>query len=83
VSQCDMDFQSIPLHIVYCSQHFEPIQCVNNLSRSLTTFQINDPKVTMILDDFPLLSKLVVQQLFTQLSQLVTHFIRINFFILH
>jgi hypothetical protein len=47
-----MDFQSIPLHIMYISQHFEPIQYVNGLFRSLPTFQINDPKVTIDLDDF-------------------------------
>jgi len=38
MSQCGMDFQSIPLHIAYNSQHFEPIQYVNGLSRSLPTF---------------------------------------------
>jgi hypothetical protein len=26
MSRCGMDFQSIPLHIVYNFQHFEPIQ---------------------------------------------------------
>jgi hypothetical protein len=72
--QCGMDFQSIPLHIMYSFQLFELIQYVNNLSRSSTTFQINDPKVTINLDDFSSLSKLVVQQLLVQLSQLVTIF---------
>jgi hypothetical protein len=38
MSQCGMDFQSIPLHIAYNFQHFEPIQYVNGLSRSLPTF---------------------------------------------
>jgi hypothetical protein len=52
MSRCGMDFQSIPLHIAYGSQHFELIQCVNNLFRFLLTFQINDPKVTIDLDDF-------------------------------
>ncbi len=53
MSQCDMDFQFIPLHITYNSQHFEPIQFGNGLFRSLPTFQINDSKVTIDLDDFP------------------------------
>jgi hypothetical protein len=30
--QCEMNFQSIPLHIVYSNQHFEPIEYVNGLS---------------------------------------------------
>jgi len=56
MSQCGMDFQSIPLHIAYNSQHFEQIQYVNGLFKSLSIFQINDPKVTLDLDDFPSLS---------------------------
>ncbi len=46
-----MDFQSI--HITYNFQHFEPIQYGNGLSRCLLTFQVNDPKVTINLNDFP------------------------------
>ncbi len=52
-----MNFQSIPLHITYNSRHFESIQYVNGLSRSLPTFQVNDSKVTIDLDDFPSFSK--------------------------
>jgi hypothetical protein len=52
MSRCGMDFQSIPLHIMYSSQHFEPIQYVNSLSRSLLTFQVNDSKVTIDFNDF-------------------------------
>jgi hypothetical protein len=47
MSQCGMDFQSIPLHIGYNSQHFELIQYVNGLFSSLPTFHINDPKITI------------------------------------
>jgi len=72
--QCGMDFQSIPLHISYNYQHFEPIQHVSGLFRSLLTFQNNDPKVTIDLDDFPSFSKLVVQQPPIQLLQLTRHF---------
>jgi hypothetical protein len=36
--QCVMDFQSIPLHITYNFQIFEPIQYVNGLFKSLFTF---------------------------------------------
>jgi hypothetical protein len=61
MSQCGMDFQSIPLHITYNSQHFEPIQYVNGLFRSLVIFQINDSKVTIDLNDFPSLSKSMIQ----------------------
>jgi hypothetical protein len=56
-----MDFQSIPLHITYSSQHFEPIQYVNGLFKSLPTFPVNDPKVTIHLDDFLFISKSVMQ----------------------
>ncbi len=66
-------FSIYPLHKMYSFQHFEPIQYVNNLSKSLITFQINDPKVTINLDDFPSLSELMVQQLLIQFSQLVTN----------
>jgi hypothetical protein len=70
-----MDFQSIPLHIVYSFQHFEPIQYVNNLFRFLLIFQVNDSKVTINLDFFPSFSKLMVQQPLIQLLQLTTsHF---------
>jgi hypothetical protein len=31
IYQCGMDFQFIPLHITYNSQHFELIQYVNGL----------------------------------------------------
>jgi hypothetical protein len=34
MSPCGMNFQSIPLHILYNFQHFEPIQYVNGLFRS-------------------------------------------------
>jgi hypothetical protein len=47
MSRCGMEFQSIPLHIMYSFQYFEPIQYVNGLTSSLFTFQINDPKVTI------------------------------------
>jgi hypothetical protein len=50
--QCDMDFQSIPLRIMYNFQHFEPIQYVNGLFKSLPTFQVNNSKVNIDLDDF-------------------------------
>jgi hypothetical protein len=42
-------------------QHFEPIEYVNGLSQSSTTFQANDPKVHIDLDDFSSFSKLVMQ----------------------
>jgi hypothetical protein len=72
MSQCGMDFQSIPLHITYNSQNFEPIQYINGLSRSSLTFQVNDSKINIDLDDFPSISKLVMQQPLIQLSQLTT-----------
>jgi hypothetical protein len=74
MSQCGMDFQSICLHIVYNSQHFEPIQYVNGLSRSLPIFQVNNPKVSIDLNDFLSLLELVMQQPPIQLSQLTTCF---------
>jgi hypothetical protein len=62
MSQSSMDFQSIPLCIMYNSQHFEPIQYVNGLFKSSLTFQVNNSRVTINLDDFPSFSKSVVQQ---------------------
>jgi hypothetical protein len=55
-----MGFQSTPLHIMHTSQHFEPIQYVNSLPRFSFAFQINDPKVTIDLEDFPFHSELMV-----------------------
>ncbi len=63
-----------PLHIAYNFQHFELIQYVNRLSKSLSTFQVNDSKVTIDLDDFPSLFESVMQQLTIQLLQLTIHF---------
>jgi hypothetical protein len=53
MSQCGMNSQFIPLHIAYSFQHFEPIQYVNGLSRSSPTFQVNDSKINIDLNDFP------------------------------
>jgi hypothetical protein len=64
----------MPLHIAYSFQHSEPIQYVISLFRSLLTFQINDPKVTIDLNDFPSFSKSKVQEPPIQLSQLATCF---------
>jgi hypothetical protein len=58
-----MDFQFIPLHIVYNFQHFEPIEYVNGLSHSSLIFQANDPKLHIDLDDFPSFLKLLMQKL--------------------
>jgi hypothetical protein len=46
---------------MYSSQHFEPIQYVNGLHRSLPTFQVNDSKINIDLGDFPSLSKSMMQ----------------------
>jgi hypothetical protein len=62
MSQCGMDFQIFPLHIANNSQHFEPIQYVNGLSRSSPTFQVNDSKFSIDLNDFPSFLELVMQQ---------------------
>ncbi len=45
MSRCGMNFQSIPLHITYSFQHFEPIQYVNGLFRSLLTYKLMIPKL--------------------------------------
>ncbi len=71
--RCGMDFQSIPLHITYSSQHFEPIQYVNGISR-FTYFQVHKSKVNIDLDDFPSLSELMMQQPLIQLLQQTTYF---------
>jgi len=74
MSQHGMFFQSILLHIMYNFQHFEPIQYVNGLSKSLPTFQINDPKVIIYFNDFPFVLKSMVQQPCIQLLQVATYF---------
>jgi hypothetical protein len=45
---------------MYSFEHFEPIQYVNGLSKFLTTFQINDSKFIIDLDDFPSFLKSMV-----------------------
>ncbi len=68
--QCVMDFQSIPFHVLYNFQHFEPIQYVNGLFRSSPIFQVNNSKVSIDLNDFRSLLELVMQQPPIQLMQL-------------
>ncbi len=68
-----MDFQSISLHITYNSQHFEPNEYVNGLFWSSLIFQVNDPKVHIDLNDFPSFSKLMMQKLQIQFSQLINY----------
>jgi hypothetical protein len=60
-----MDFQFIPLHIVYNFQHSKPIEYFNDLFRSLPTFQRNDCKVHIDLDDFRYFSKKTSYSIFT------------------
>jgi hypothetical protein len=43
-SQCEMDFQSIPLHTVYNFQHFKPIEFFNGVLSSFYVFQQIIPK---------------------------------------
>jgi hypothetical protein len=61
MSQClnveYMDFQSIPLHMVYNFQHFELIEYFNGVHWSLYIFWTNHPKVIINLNEFPYLSK--------------------------
>jgi hypothetical protein len=66
-------FWSITLHIAYSFKHLNLIQYVNGLSKSLLTFQVNDSKVTINLDEFSFLLELMVQQPSIQSSQLTTH----------
>jgi hypothetical protein len=83
MSQCAMNFQSIPLHIMYSSQHFELIQYVNSLSRSLLAFQINDPKNTIDLNDFPSFSKSMVHNLLFNYHNQLHIFIGMKNLIMH
>jgi len=78
-----MDFQFIPLYIVYNSQHFDPIEYVNGLFQSSPIFQANDPKVCIDLDDFPSFLELVMQKPQIQFSQPTTHFYLNENLILH
>jgi hypothetical protein len=64
-----MDFQFIPLHVVYSSQHFDPIEYVNGPFQSSPIFRVNDAKVHIDLDDFPSFLKLMKQKLHIQSSQ--------------
>ncbi len=53
--QCGVDFQSIPLHITYNSQHFESIDYDNGVPRFSHALEPNDPKMTINLDEFSLI----------------------------
>jgi len=57
---CGVDFQSILLRIGYNSQHFEPIEYDNGELRFFHDFEPNDLKVTVNLDEFPLISDSIV-----------------------
>ncbi len=52
MSQYGVNFQLILLHIVYISQHFEPIKYDNCVFGFLHAFETNDPKMTINLDEF-------------------------------
>jgi hypothetical protein len=69
-----MDFQFIPMHIIYNFQHFEAIEYVNGLFRSLLSFRTNDHKVHIYLNDFPSFSELMMQKFLIQFPQPTTHF---------
>jgi hypothetical protein len=60
MSCCGVDFQSILLHIRYNFQHFEPIEYDNGELRFFHDFEPNDPKVTINLDEVPLISYSIV-----------------------
>ncbi len=62
MSRCGMEFQSIPLNIMYSFQHFKSIQYVNGLTNSLFTFKLMIPKLPYILNDFSFLLELILQQ---------------------
>jgi len=74
MSQCGMDFRFIPLHIACNSQHFGPIQYVNGLFKSSPTFQLNESKISIDLNDFPSFLESMMQQPPIQLSQLTISF---------
>jgi hypothetical protein len=57
MSRCGKDFQSIPLHITYNFQHFEPIEYVNSVSKILHVFKTNNPNMIFNLDKFLSCSK--------------------------
>jgi hypothetical protein len=68
MSQCGMNFQTIPLYITCSSQHFEQLDYFNGAPRSLHVFRINDPKVIINLDEFPSFLESTKQQPLIQFS---------------
>jgi hypothetical protein len=52
-------------------QHLEPIEYVNGVARFLPSFELNDPKV---MNEFPSLSKSMVQNPPTQVLDSNLHF---------
>ncbi len=69
-----MDFQFVPLHMSYNSQHFEPIKYVNVVVKFAPISETNDPKVIINLDKFPSIPKSMVQQPPTQILDPNLHF---------
>jgi hypothetical protein len=70
-----MDFQFVPLHITYEFQHFEPIEYANSVARFILTFETNDPKVIINLNEFSFLSKPMVWQVATSNSNFKFKFV--------
>ncbi len=66
---CGVNFQSIPLHITYNFHHFELIDYDNGVLRFFHAFEPNDPKMTINLDEFPLILESIVQQFALQTPQ--------------
>jgi len=64
-----VNFQLILLHTSYIFQHFEPIKYDNGVLGFLYAFETNDPKMTINLDEFSLISKSMMQQIPIQFLQ--------------
>jgi thymidine kinase len=75
IFQCGMDFQFVLLHIAYEFQHFEPIEYANSVARFILTFETNDSKAIINLNEFSFLSKPMVWQVATLNSNLKFKFI--------
>ncbi len=63
--KCGLDYQIDLLHIAYSNQHFEPIEYTCDVKNTQFQFETQNSKSFINLDDYPMLSRPMKQEMQT------------------
>ncbi len=63
--KCGLDYQMDTLHIAYSNQHFETIEYTCDVKNTQLKFEMKNSKSFINLDDYPMLSKSIKQEVQT------------------